>query len=222
MRAAENLYEKLWGQDLKANLGVVFHGGVTLNYLSKEYLDSLQLRPLGYRGGVLLFRDEYSVAVKSFGIEGAMAGGYRGVIITGQPGIGIGLANYRYSANKCFLSGKSCFLYYLLLQQLSKKTSVALERPDCFFLFSDDGVTMHDKTKSYIHLFPKITWALSYSNDKTEQPCEAFLDDSQEDRAWIVQATSPKKERWKQWRTQHSAEMFVMKYFSVEEIMALG
>ena len=89
MRAAENLYEKLWGQDLKANLGVVFHGGVTLNYLSKEYLDSLQLRPLGYRGGVLLFRDEYSVAVKSFGIEGAMAGGYRGVIITGQPGIGI-------------------------------------------------------------------------------------------------------------------------------------
>ena len=89
MRAAENLYEKLWGQDLKANLGVVSHGGVTLNYLSKEYLDSLQLRPLGYRGGVLLFRDEYSVAVKSFGIEGAMAGGYRGVIITGQPGIGI-------------------------------------------------------------------------------------------------------------------------------------
>ena len=99
---------------------------------------------------------------------------------------------------------------------------MALERPDCFFLFSGDGVTIHNKTKSYIRLFPKITWALSDSNDKTEQPCEAFLDDAQEDRVWIVQATSPKKERWKQWQTQHSAEMFIMKYFSVEEITALG
>lgn len=91
MRAAENLYENLWGQleDFKSNLKVLSHEGVTWNYLSKEYLDPLQLRPLGYRGGVLLFREEYSVAVESFGIEEAMALGYRGVIITGQPGIGI-------------------------------------------------------------------------------------------------------------------------------------
>ena len=81
---------------------------------------------------------------------------------------------------------------------------------------------MHDKTKSYIRLFPKITWALSDSNDQTGQPCEAFLDDAQEDRTWVVQAISPKGERWKEWQTQHSAKMFIMKYFSFEEITVLG
>ena len=98
---------------------------------------------------------------------------------------------------------------------------MALERPDCFFLFSEDGVTRHAKTQ-YTRLFPKITWALSDSNEIIEQPCAAFLDASQRGRTWVVQITSPLEKRWEKWQEQNSAGIFIMKYFSVEEITALG
>ena len=98
---------------------------------------------------------------------------------------------------------------------------MALERPDCFFLFSEDGVTRHTKTQ-YTRLFPKITWALSDSNKIIEQPCAAFLDASQRGRTWVVQTTSPLEKRWEEWKEQNSAGMFIMKYFSVREITALG
>jgi hypothetical protein len=102
------------------------------------------------------------------------------------------------------------------------KTPVALERPHHFFLFTDNGVTMHALDKPYDNHFPKITWALSDSNEKTEQPCDAFLDRSQKGRTWVVQTTPPQEKRWKQWRKQHSAGMFIMRYSSVQEISALG
>jgi hypothetical protein len=85
---------------------------------------------------------------------------------------------------------------------------VAFERPDCFFHFSDDGVTMHALNQPYGGLFPKITWALSDSNDRTEEPCAAFLDTSQWDCAWVVQTAPPLERRWKQWQKQHNAGMF--------------
>ena len=98
---------------------------------------------------------------------------------------------------------------------------MALEQLDCFFLFSEDGVTMHAKTL-YIYPFPKVTWALSDSNEKIEHPCDAFLDSIQQGRIWVVQTTSPLESRRKKWQEMYSAGMFVMKYFSVEEITALG
>lgn len=92
MQAAENLYEKLWGQDLNDNLKVLSEdsdGRGTWKYLPKEYLDSLQLPFLGYLEDVLLFRDEYSTAMEAFNPEETMKGGSRGVVVTGHPGIGI-------------------------------------------------------------------------------------------------------------------------------------
>ena len=70
MQAAENLYEKMWGQNLDQKLKV--HSeviGVRWKYLSKDYLDLLQLPTLGYLEDVLLFRDEYSTAMASFNPE---------------------------------------------------------------------------------------------------------------------------------------------------------
>lgn len=98
---------------------------------------------------------------------------------------------------------------------------MALERAKDFFLFSDEGVTMHAKTP-YIRRFPEITWALSDSNEDIEQPCAAFLDSSQKGRIWVVQTTSPLEKRWKKWKEQRSARMFIMKFFSFQEIKALG
>ena len=52
MQAAENLYEKMWGQNLDQKLKV--HSeviGVRWKYLSKDYLDLLQLPTLGYMEG---------------------------------------------------------------------------------------------------------------------------------------------------------------------------
>lgn len=89
MQAAENLHEKLWGQNLNDKLKVLSDDGGTWKYLPKDYLDFIQLPPLGYREDVLLFREEYSAAVESFDPENAMKGGCRGVVVTGQPGIGM-------------------------------------------------------------------------------------------------------------------------------------
>ena len=89
MRAAENLHEILWGQGLNDNLKEHSENGVTWKYLPKEYLDSLQLPLLGYLEDVLLFREEYKIAMDSFNPEESMKGGSRGVVVTGQPGIGI-------------------------------------------------------------------------------------------------------------------------------------
>jgi hypothetical protein len=90
MEAAENLHEKLWGQNLDEKLKVVSgDGGRTWKYLPKEQLDSLQLDLLGYSERVLLFRDEYSATMESFELKQAMKGGRRGVVVTGQPGIGM-------------------------------------------------------------------------------------------------------------------------------------
>ena len=80
----------MWGQNLDQKLKV--HSdvvGVKWKYLSKDYLDLLQLPTLGYLEDVLLFLDEYSTAIASFNPEETMKGGSRGVVATGQPGIGI-------------------------------------------------------------------------------------------------------------------------------------
>ena len=89
MQAVENLHEKLWGQSLNDNLKEHSENGVTWKYLPKEYLDSLQLPLLGHLEDVLLFREEYKIAMDSFNPEESMKGGSRGVVVTGQPGIGI-------------------------------------------------------------------------------------------------------------------------------------
>ena len=170
MQAAENLYEKMWGQNLDQKLKV--HSeviGVRWKYLSKDYLDLLQLPTLGYLEDVLLFRDEYSTAMASFNPEETRKGGSHGVVVTGQPGIGI----------------------------------------------------VHAKTL-YIYPFPKITWALSDSNEKIDHPCDAFLDSAQQGRIWVVQTTSPLESRWEKWQELYSAGMFVMKYFLLKRLRLSG
>jgi hypothetical protein len=54
------------------------------------------------------------------------------------------------------------------------------------------------------------------------EPCSIFQDASKQERAWIVQTTSPLEKRYKEWAKQCNADIFVFDYFSINEMTALG
>jgi hypothetical protein len=60
-----------------------------MKYVSTERVEELQLRFMYYLGDALLVREEYHHALKelTFRAEGQSRGG--GVVVTGQPGIGM-------------------------------------------------------------------------------------------------------------------------------------
>src|SRR6266702_570131 len=120
------------------------------------------------------------------------------------------------------IPGKSCFLYYLLLRLLSQKLPVVLLLSRHFLVFCDDGVDIHPLDMANPDVFPRGTWALSDSNEEVGSPCSAFIDAAKQEIAWIVQTTSPMEERWKEWKKECSADMFVMVPPSINEITALG
>lgn len=89
MLAAEGLYEQLWGKDLNIILREISVEGTTWKYVPKENIDHLQMRKLGYREESLLIRPEYETALAMFGYESAKDRNCGGVVVTGQPGIGM-------------------------------------------------------------------------------------------------------------------------------------
>ncbi|KAH9061048.1 hypothetical protein EDB87DRAFT_475280 [Lactarius vividus] len=205
MRAAERLYDKLWGKDLSVILEEISDSGNTWKYVPKKHIDSLNMAVLGYPDEHgLLVRQEYDVAWRDFDYDTARSKGQNGVIVTGQPGI-----------------GKTYFLYYLLFRLLSEGTPVSLQLAPDILVFLDDGVYRHplDATPDYL---PEGTWALSDAGRLDDKPCNAFLDAAGRHIAWIIQTTSPLEDRWRQWKKQYTAVTFVMKGFSAAEITALG
>ena len=117
--------------------------------------------------------------------------------------------------------GKTCFLYYLLCRRLGEKKPVALQLSKYIFIFQDHGVSRHPLDADP-DVFPKDTWALCDSDEKTPHPCTAFLEAAGQYRAWIVQTTSPLESRWKGWFSHHAADIFFMNCYTLNEIRALG
>ncbi|KAH9074282.1 hypothetical protein EDB83DRAFT_2549740 [Lactarius deliciosus] len=205
MRAAERLYDKLWGKDLSLILEEISDNGNTWKYVPKKHMDSLEMTAFGYPDKYgLLVRPEYEVAWGDFDYDTARKKDRRGVIVTGQPGI-----------------GKTCFLYYLLFRLLSEGTPVSLQRSNHILVFRDDGVYRHPQDAEP-DCFPARTWALSDSSHRAKQPCDVFMDAAQQYIAWIIQTASPLEENWRGWAKQLTAVTFVMNEFSAEEITALG
>ncbi|KAI9446795.1 hypothetical protein H4582DRAFT_2070118 [Lactarius indigo] len=203
MQAAEELHETLWGVDYNAILKEISDDqGTTWKYVPESFIESSGMCALGFpECGGLLFRNEYEAAWENFHNDVAKASHCGGVVVTGQLGI-----------------GKSCFLYYLLFCLLSKKKPVALQRFNYFFVFQEDGVSRYPFTTDPHHL-PRGTWALSDSNNL---PCPTFLEAASWGTAWIIQTASPLEQGWKKWKTQRSADIFVMDYFTIEEMTVLG
>jgi hypothetical protein len=120
------------------------------------------------------------------------------------------------------IQGKTIFLFYLLFRRLSAGLPTALQVfDDRFFLFTETGASEHGLlAKNALHL-PNGTWALADSSEFIEKPCSAFLAAPLKN-VWVIQATSPKRSRWREWSKQRDAKMYVMDWFYSDELGTLG
>ena len=221
IRAAEKLKETLWGKDINIILEKTSDGK---RYVPKKYIESLELSQLNCHEQIgLLIRPEYDAALDmpTFDREQAIRDQDCGVIVGGLPGIGTFslpiIKQLPLNANP----GKSIFLYYLLFRLLSGKIPVAFEIDQTFVVFQDEGVSEYFLNVDG-NLLPPNSWALSDSSATKKQPCTPFLKAARMRRTWIIQATSPSPERWKSWKKDYNATLFVMEPFSIDEMTALG
>ncbi|KAF8342458.1 hypothetical protein F5887DRAFT_974351 [Amanita rubescens] len=201
----QTLYGALWNKPLDSILldAPASASGSVLKYISLSVLEDLGLTSMNYEEDVLLIRKEYDTALDTFK-RWSLVRKSGGVVVTGQPGI-----------------GKTIFLFYVLLHRLSAGLPTAFQVfDDRFFLFTETGAEELDVVAKSGLKLPPGTWALTNSGDLIEQPCSAFL--SSRRRAWIIQATSPKRSRWYEWSKQHSARCYVMDCFPPNELEVLG
>ena len=92
MQAAEKLKITLWGKGLDIISEELSIEGSTWKYVPKEWIHSLEMQELGYdEGDGLLIRKEYEAAyaMDTFKSDNAMKIGCGGIVVTGQPGIGM-------------------------------------------------------------------------------------------------------------------------------------
>ncbi|KAI0742047.1 hypothetical protein C8Q80DRAFT_173093 [Daedaleopsis nitida] len=120
--------------------------------------------------------------------------------VLGQPGI-----------------GKTTFLLYLLLYRLERKLPTAAQfNAEHYIIFDDEGARVHNLNEEDPHL--KNCWALADSNVAVTHPCANFRTD-----AWfVIQATSPKLERWKEWLKQKEGQKVIMDLPTTMEIVAIA
>jgi hypothetical protein len=92
VRAAENLQRTLSGKNLNVILEEISVEGSTWTYVPNKWIDSLEMLELDYTEEYgLLVRREYDVALgmAMFDYEKAKKLSCSGVVVTGQPGIGV-------------------------------------------------------------------------------------------------------------------------------------
>ena len=97
------MYYKFWLEGLDELLQPV--PGCNLKYLPEEQIDSLKLDHLSYNESVLLVREEYEVAFGYLQEKERLRRRSAGMVITGQPGIGMHLSPAAVSfTNICLVS----------------------------------------------------------------------------------------------------------------------
>lgn len=99
MQAAEKLKDELWGRTLDRFSEEISIDGDTWQHVPHKHIVSLEMSQIGYdaSGVGLLIRKEYENACKlpMFQGENALKSGCGGIVVTGQPGIGMfSLTNY--------------------------------------------------------------------------------------------------------------------------------
>lgn len=102
VQTAEKLKNILWGKDIDVILTTTSNG--MWKYVSKEWIKTLGLRYIGFNeSNGLLIRPEYEIALgtTTFDHKKSMEEQFRGVVVTGQPGIGV-LSSQ--SSNSCLLN----------------------------------------------------------------------------------------------------------------------
>ena len=197
-------------------------------YLTTQKIHDLGLRTLFYEANVLLVRKEFEISYEE--LEKYKAGPYEsgGVVVTGQPGIGLHLSptTDSFTNNHYFHNlGKTCFLYYLLLRLLCEEKTVAFQLNNHFVIFQKTGVEFAPNSSGFEDagsVIPHGTWALTDSRDNYAQPCKAFVAASTLNGAWIVQTTSPSSNNWRHWHKYLYAYIYWMDLISFDELTVLG
>ncbi|TFK82090.1 hypothetical protein K466DRAFT_590791 [Polyporus arcularius HHB13444] len=134
---------------------------------------------------VLVIRPEYIWLRET--IETGYLRADNAIVVTGHPGI-----------------GKKSWLLELLLHHLERK------RPTAIHLFGDNCVTFNDEGATLRGARDRVQmtkdyWALSAANITIKQPCLAFRGS----QARIIQASSPRPDRWKGWQKYRSGMVLV-------------
>jgi hypothetical protein len=222
LEAAYLVYYKFWGEGLDKILQPA--PGCDLKYLPEEHINSLKLKRLSFDESVLLVREEYEVAFTHLQSCEEIKGQSRrrGMVVTGQPGIGMHLS--QAVSDSLIIAthypGKTCFLYYLLFRLLSMRKNVAFQLNDQFLLFQDTGVQIYDAFDD--PCMPDGTWALTDSHTSFDTPCPAFFTGCLSSRPWVVQTTPPVEDNWRSWSKHHSAGIYWMDVVALDELNALG
>jgi hypothetical protein len=142
-----------------------------------------------------------------------------GLVVTGQPGID-------KSAQASFLNvtytdaiiGKTLFLKYALLQALKARIPVTYcDKPDRLYIFNEDGCNMYLRSEFYD--LPQGGLCLVDSNDELIQLPAKFLDPFYYN--YVVQATSPEPDRWRQWAKEQGAQNWIMPLWTRDEMAKL-
>jgi hypothetical protein len=93
MQAAKKLKDTLWGKKLNGILEEVsVDENTTYKFVPREWIRSLDIRNLDYSEPLgLLIRPEYNIAFEMMRLdrEQATALNSGGIVITGQPGVGV-------------------------------------------------------------------------------------------------------------------------------------
>jgi hypothetical protein len=148
--------------------------------------------------------------------------GNGGVVIFGQPGIGMSHALF-FDAQPLNLpsSGKTGFLYYVLFQRLSEglPTAIQLYPQKIVVVFTQHG--SHIQSIDWGLRTEENMWALTDSGDTVERPCDGFLNPTISD-LFVAQVTSPKQARGKEWIKQRQGRLFWMEPISATELKAFG
>jgi hypothetical protein len=210
---------ELWGKDLSSILEQV--PDCSEKYVSQTKIAQLQLNKLGYCENALLIREEYITAINM--LEGPFQP-FNAVVITGQPGIGVLCSSFlsfpHYHLNM-INTGKSCFLYYVLLHRLCSGKCTAFQVPGSFIVFEESGARMYDIASWNMSVIPVGSWALANSDEYSTMPCNSFLMACGK-RARVIQTSPPKRSWYPHWMKECRASMYVMDHFSPAEFMALG
>ena len=122
-------------------------------------------------------------------------------------------------------TGKSCFLYYVLLHRLCSGKCTAFQVPGSFIVFEESGVRMYDIGSWDMYMIPVGSWALAKSDEFSTKPCNSLLTACGSERARVIQTSSPNgsESLYPRWMEERRASTYyVMDHFSPAEFIALG
>ena len=113
--------------------------------------------------------------------------------------------------------GKSKSLKYMLFMALSQKIPVAYcNNPGGCYLCDDTGCRVFPLKTETSHVFPTNALVL-VDSPKGVPPVFATADF----QGFVVQATSPDRDRWSMWSKERNAEFWMMPLWTKPEIMCL-